>query len=249
LEGLDAVVHLAGESVGARWTARRKANIRRSRVQGTKLLVRSLAGLSQRPRALLCASAVGYYGDTASRVTDESAPPGSGFLAEVCRDWEAEAVSAEEAGMRVVRLRFGMVLDPQGGALAQMLPAFRLGLGGRIGTGRQYVSWITLDEAVTAVCHALEQTDVSGAVNIVAPEPVMQKQFALALAGALHRPAAVPLPAAVVRLLFGEMGDVLLLSSTRAVPAALTRSGYRFRTPDLQSALSTMLRPPARGSG
>lgn len=242
LEGQDAAVHLAGENIaGGRWTAERKARIRDSRVRGTQFLCESLARLDRPPKVLLCASATGYYGDRKDEVLREESAPGSGFLAEVCRAWEAAAEPALRAGIRVVSLRFGVVLSPAGGALAKMLPPFRLGLGGRIGTGRQYMSWIALDDAVGAACHALTAEALGGPVNAVAPNPVRNLEFAQTLGRVLSRPALLPLPAFAARLALGEMAEELLLASARVEPARLTAAGYPFRHPCLEGALRALL--------
>lgn len=242
LEGCDAVVHLAGESIaGPVWTAERKRRIRDSRVEGTRLLCESLLRMDNPPAALLCASAVGYYGDRGDEVLREESPPGRGFLAQVCRAWEDAAELASRGGIRVVRLRFGMVLSAHGGALARMLPPFRAGLGGRLGSGCQYVSWVALDDAVGALTHAMRTPSLQGPVNVTAPHPVENREFARILGKVLSRPAAVPVPAFALRLAFGAMADDLLLASTRAVPARLLTSGYEFRLPSLESALRKLL--------
>lgn len=242
LEGVDAVIHLAGENIAAgRWTLARKAEIRRSRVEGTRRLAEQLARLRHPPRALVCASAVGYYGHRGSETLTDASPPGRGFLADVCQEWEAAAESARRMGIRVVHMRLGVVLTPAGGALKKMLLPFRLGLGGRIGSGKQFLSWISLDDAVGAFAHALHTPAMAGAVNAVSPTPVPNKEFTRLLAKALRRPAVFPLPAAVARLAMGEMADALLLASTRAVPTRLLTTGYRFRHPDLEGALRHLL--------
>lgn len=242
LEGLDAVVHLAGENIaGGRWTPERRERILRSRVDGTALLARTLAALRRPPRVLLSGSAVGYYGDRGDEPLDETAPPGAGFLAEVCRAWEGAAEPARAAGIRVVHLRTGVVLSRRGGALPRMAAPFRRFVGGPIGGGRQWVSWIALDDEVGAIRHLMQAEDVAGPVNLVAPRPVPNAELARALGRALHRPAVVPTPAAALRLLFGEMAAVLL-DSTRAVPRALERSGYVFRHPELEPFLAAELR-------
>jgi uncharacterized protein (TIGR01777 family) len=243
LEGHDAVLHLAGENIGSgRWTAARKAGIRDSRVSGTRLLCDALAGLARPPKAIVCASAVGYYGDRGEETLTEESPPGAGFLAGVCREWEAASAPAARKGIRVVALRIGMVLSPKGGALPRMLPLFRAGLGGVIGSGRQYVSWVALDDLPHVVLHALERDDLSGPVNAVAPLPVTNREFTEALGKALSRPTPLPVPAFALRLAVGrEMADALLLASTRAVPRRLEESGYRFRFPELGGALRHML--------
>lgn len=242
LEGCEAVVHLAGENIAAgRWNCRRKGLIRDSRVRGTRLLAEALSRLQARPRALVCASAIGYYGDRGDELLDESAAPGVGFLADVCREWESAAESAAERGVRVVRLRFGVILSGQGGALAKMLLPFRLGLGGKVGSGRQYLSWIALDDAVGAICHALEAGELRGAVNAVSPDPVTNYEFTKTLGRVLRRPTIFPIPALVARLALGEMADELLLASARVQPRKLLESGYRFAYPTLESALRHVL--------
>lgn len=237
LERLDAVVHLAGASIAKRWTARRRAAILNSRVEGTRLLVRTLASLTSKPAVFVSASAIGYYGDSAAPV-DESSPPGAGFLAEVVRAWEAETAPAPAAGIRTAVTRFGIILAEEGGALAKMLPAFRLGLGGPIGSGRQGFSWIELDDIVRAIDHVVGDAAIAGPVNLVAPEPVPQRVFAEALGRALHRPARLPLPAAAVRILFGAMGEETLLGGAFVRPAVLLRSGFVWNAPRLDAALA-----------
>ena len=243
LEGMDAVVHLAGENVGSgRWTAARKAAIRDSRVNGTRLLCDALAGLARPPKTLVCASATGYYGDRGEEALTEESLPGTGYLAEVCREWEAASDPAARKGIRVVALRIGMVLSPKGGALPRMLPLFRAGLGGVIGSGRQYVSWVALDDLPHIILHALQRGDLSGPVNAVAPRPTTNREFTEALGKALSRPTPLPVPAFALRLAVGrEMADALLLSSARAVPRRLEGTGYRFRFPELGPALRHML--------
>ena len=242
LEGMDAAVHLAGENIASgRWTAEKKERIRRSRVDGTRVLSESLARLEKPPRTLISASAVGYYGDRGDTVLREDSPPGAGFLAEVCRDWEAAAAPAARRGIRVVYLRFGVVLSEKGGALAQMLPTFRKGGGGRLGGGRQYVSWISLEDAVGVVGHALSVEEVHGPVNAVAPEPVTNRDLTKTLGTVLGRPTILFVPAFVLRAMFGSMADEVLLASTRAEPAKLLAAGYRFRHPRLEEALRSLL--------
>jgi len=239
LEGLDAVVHLAGENVGSgRWTAARKAAIRDSRVNGTRLLCDALAGLARPPKTLVCASAVGYYGDRGEESLTEESPPGKGFLAGVCREWEAASESAAKKGIRVVHLRIGMVLSERGGALSRMLPLFRAGLGGVIGGGRQYVSWVALDDLAAIVLHALQCEELRGPGNAVAPNPVTNREMTEALGKALSRPTPLPVPAFALRLAVGrEMADALLLASTRVLPRRLEETGYRFRFPEIGPAL------------
>ena len=244
LEGFDAVIHLAGENVGAgRWTPARKAAIRDSRVNGTRLLCDALAGLARPPKTLVCASAVGYYGDRGGETLAEESPPGTGYLAEVCQEWEAASAPAARKGIRVVALRIGMVLSPEGGALPRMLPLFRAGLGGVLGGGRQYVSWVALDDLPNILLHALQRGDLTGPVNAVAPRPVTNREFTVALGKVLARPTPLPVPAFALRLAVGrEMADALLLASARVVPRRLEETGYRFRFPELGGALHHLLR-------
>lgn len=238
LEALDAVVHLAGENIAAgRWTDARMAAILASRTKGTRLLARTLPSLASPPKAFLSASASGYYGPRGDAPVDESAPSGSGFLGVVCRGWEEAADHAARRGIRTAILRFGVLLSPRGGALAKMLPAFRLGAGGPIGGGRQGFPWIALDDAVYAI-HHLIRTNVAGPVNVVAPRPVPQREFARTLGRVLRRPAVAPLPAFAVKLLFGQLGEEALLSGAFLVPAALVASGFTFTLPDLEAALA-----------
>jgi len=241
LEGVEAVVHLAGESIAERWTAEKKRRILDSRVKGTRLLSDTLARLETPPKVLVCASAIGYYGDRGEEMLTEDSAAGSGFLAEVCRDWEGAAEPARIKGIRVVHLRFGMVLSPAGGALAKMLPPFRLGLGGPLGHGRQYVSWIAIDDAVGAIQHAINVEALQGPVNAVAPSAVTNQQFTKTLGKVLGRPTLLPMPAFAARLMFGEMADELLLASARVHPTKLLSTGYVFRYPDLEAALRHLL--------
>jgi uncharacterized protein (TIGR01777 family) len=238
LEGFDAIVHLAGENIASgRWTEARKQRIRESRVSGTRLLSEALASRDRKPRVLICASAVGYYGDRGDEPLDERAEPGEGFLAEVCREWEAATQPAVDAGIRVVNLRIGVVLSARGGALATMLAPFRLGLGGRIGSGCQHMSWIALDDLIGIVHFLLHADGVSGPVNAVAPQAVTNYEFTKTLGRVLWRPTMTPLPSAVVRVLLGEMGRELLLAGCCVIPAALDSAGFRFLFRDLESAL------------
>ena len=246
LEGLDAVVHLAGENIAAgRWTLTRKAIIRDSRVKGTRLLSETLARLTQPPHVLVCASAMGYYGDRGDELLTEDSSSGSGFLAELCCEWEAASELAAEKGIRVVRLRIGIVLSAEGGALKQMLLPFKLGVGGRLGSGKQYMSWIALDDLVRVIEHALTNDTMAGAVNAATPHPVTNLEFTKTLGFVLRRPTIFPVPAFAVRLLFGEMGNALLLSSARLEPARLAASGFVFRYPELEHALRYLLNKPA----
>ena len=242
LEGFDAVVHLAGESIaGGRWTPERKARIRDSRVKGTRLLATVLAGLERRPRVLVCASAMGYYGDRGDEVLREDSPPGTGFLAEACRAWEQAADPAREQGIRVVSLRTGLVLAAAGGALPKMLQPFKLGVGGVIGSGRQYWSWITLDDEVAVIHHVLVNESLAGPVNVVVPRALTNREFTRALGRVLSRPTLFPLPAFAARLALGEMAGELLLASQRLEPARLIASGYKYRYPELEPALRHVL--------
>jgi hypothetical protein len=250
LEGLDAVVHLAGENIAAgRWSSERKRRILASRVRGTELLARTLSWLDAPPKVLLSASAVGFYGDRGEQPLDESSLAGKGFLAEVCSAWEAAAVTAAASGVRVVNLRFGIVLSPAGGVLARMLPVFRLGAGGRVGSGRQMLSWIGIDDAVGAILHTMCDDGLRGPVNVTAPEPVTNDAFTRTLAGVLRRPAFLPLPAAVVRASLGEMGEALLLSGQNAAPRKLLDAGFRFRHSALEDTLRFELGMRSSASG
>ena len=247
LEGVDAVVHLAGESIAARrWSRSVKERIRRSRVDGTRLLSETLGRLERRPRVLVSASAVGYYGDRGEAPLTEDSAPGAGFLADVCREWEAAADPARAAGIRVVHPRLGLVLAREGGALPRMALPFRLGMGGVVGSGRQYWSWIELGDLVRAIELCLGLDGLAGPVNAAAPGPATNREFTRALGKVLGRPTLVPLPAVAVRLLLGEMGQALLLGSARVLPRRLERAGFHFRHPDLPSALRAALSDEAR---
>jgi uncharacterized protein (TIGR01777 family) len=238
----DAVVHLAGDNIGqGRWTAAKKRRIRDSRVRGTELLCRTLAQLERRPATLVSASAIGYYGDRGDEVLTEQSPPGSGFLADVCRQWELATQPAADAGIRVVNGRIGVVLAADGGALKQMLVPFRLGVGGVIGSGRQVISWISIDDLVAAILFLLQHEQVSQAVNLVAPTPVTNREFTKALGQVLNRPTIVPTPAFAIRLALGEMADELLLSSARVLSHKLTAAGFTFQHPDIRTALQKLL--------
>jgi uncharacterized protein (TIGR01777 family) len=238
LEGVDAVVHLAGENIAAgRWTEATKARIKESRTRGTRLLCESVARLHHPPKVLACASAIGYYGDRGAGVVDENSSPGAGFLAEVCRDWEAATAAARAAGIRVVLVRLGVVLSAAGGALAKLLRPFQLGAGGRLGSGAQYMSWVSIDDVIGAILHALRTETLQGAMNAVAPHPVTNLEFTKTLGRVLQRPALFPVPAAAARLAFGEMADEMLLASTRVAPTRLAATHYTFRHPDLEAAL------------
>ena len=237
LEGFDAVVHLAGESIAARWTSGKKQRIRASRVEGTQHLCEGLARCAAKPRVLLCASAIGFYGNRDAEMLTEASAAGTGFLSDVTQAWEAATRSAAQAGIRVVNLRFGLVLSKQGGALQQMLPVFRLGIGGTVGSGQQYWSWIALPDVVNAIRHALVTESLQGPLNLVSPQPVTNREFTRTLGHVLHRPTMLPVPAWAVRLALGEMGEALLLSSARTQPRRLLESGFQFQWPELKTAL------------
>ena len=242
LHRLDAVVHLAGENIAAgRWTPARKAAILESRVASTRLLCEAVANHETPPKTLVCASAIGYYGDRGQEIMTEDSAPGTDFLADVCQQWEAATAPAVNAGIRVVNLRLGVVLSTKGGALAQMLTPFKLGLGGRIGTGSQFMSWITLDDVARAIGFALEDELLCGPVNAVAPRPVTNAEFTRTLGKILGRPTLFPMPAFAARLAFGEMADALLLASTRVQPARLEAAGFQFKHPELEEALRSVL--------
>jgi uncharacterized protein (TIGR01777 family) len=240
LRDADAVIHLAGTPVAQRWNAQVKRDIRESRVAGTRNLVQGISKLTRKPQVLVCASAIGYYGSRGDEVLAESAGPGSDYLSEVCVAWEKEARSAEALGMRVVRVRTGVVLDARGGALPRMLPPFRMGVGGKLGSGKHWMSWIHLDDLAALFQFALVKP-VSGAVNGVAPNPVTNAEFTRTLAAAVHRPAIFPVPGFALRLLFGEMSEILL-ASQRAAPKAAESAGFTFRFPQLAGALADVLK-------
>jgi uncharacterized protein (TIGR01777 family) len=238
LERTDTIVHLAGESIAnGRWTSNKKERIHNSRVRGTHKLCEQIAEMERPPQVLVCASAIGYYGDRGNVELTEQSEPGSGFLADVCREWEAATQPASDRGVRVVNLRIGVVLSRKGGALAQMLTPFRMGVGGRIGSGRQYWSWVHLDDVVGAIRHCIEHPDLRGAVNCVSPTPVTNLEFTKTLGKVLARPTILPMPRIGARLVLGQMANDLLLASTRVVPKRLTETGYQFARPDLVSAL------------
>jgi uncharacterized protein (TIGR01777 family) len=239
LENAEAVINLAGEPVAQRWTAEVKRRIRESRVLGTRHLVEALSSLPRRPGVLVAASAVGYYGSRGDELLDESSPPGEGFLPEVCVAWEKEAHAAAALGMRVASIRIGVVLDPRGGALARMLLPFRLGAGGRLGSGNQWMAWIHLADLAEQFRYALDNP-VSGVWNGVAPVPVTNREFTKELARALHRPALFPVPPLALKMVFGEMSEVLL-ASQRVAPRAAQAAGFRFRFPQLGPALADLL--------
>jgi uncharacterized protein (TIGR01777 family) len=240
----DAIVHLAGKNIAARWSEKLKREVRDSRVQGTHTLATAAAASFRQcgnPRTFIAASAIGYYGNRGDEVLTEASAPGQGFLPEVCVEWEAAADPAREAGLRVAHMRVGVVLAKDGGALPPMLLPFRLGLGGRIGNGRQYWSWVALDDVVGGFVFALHDEHVSGPVNVVAPQPARVSDFVHTLGDVLHRPTIVPLPAFAVRMLLGEMGETLLLDSAKVMPTKLETAGYKFIHPDLSGALQAAL--------
>lgn len=240
--GVDAVVHLAGENIASgRWTAAKKLRIRDSRVIGTHRLCKALASMPNPPRVLVCASAIGYYGERGDRLLVETEPPGRGFLPEVCTQWERATQPAVDAGIRVVNLRIGVVLSPDGGALKQMLLPFQFGLGGKIGSGRQYWSWISLPDMVRSILFAVEEESLTGPVNAVAPDAVTNSEFTRVLGRVLRRPTLFPLPGFMARLVLGEMADELLLASIRVAPDQLQKHGFEFDHPDLETALRAVL--------
>ncbi len=242
MEVADAVVNLNGASIGGgRWTPDRKQILRSSRVDSTRFLVASLARLDRKPRVFVSASAIGYYGNRGDEDLDESSASGSDFLAELCRDWEAEAIRAQASGIRTVLTRFGIVLSKKGGALTQMLTPFKLGLGGRLGTGKQWISWVALEDVVGILRSALSIEQASGPVNVVAPNPVQNSEFTRVLASVLHRPAIFPAPAFALRVALGEMADALLLSSQRVRSERSPAAGYAFRYENLEPALHAIL--------
>lgn len=242
IEGTDALVNLAGASIaGESWSAERKAILRSSRIHITRELVCAMEKLEDGPKTLISASAIGYYGNRGDEVLTEESKAGDDFLARLALEWEAEAVKAEALGLRVARLRFGIILAKEGGALPQIMRPFKFGLGGRIGSGQQWMSWIALQDVVSVIRNALENRAVSGAVNVVAPQPVRNADFAQALGHAMHRPAIVPTPAFALEFALGEMAEALLLASQRVAPSRLEQLGYKFSQPELGSALASVL--------
>ncbi len=243
LEGFDAAVHLAGESIAeGRWTDEKKKRIRESRVKGTRLLGDALANLTNPPKIFVCASAIGFYGNRGDELLTEASAPGNDFLSDVCVEWEKATALATEKGIRVVNCRFGIILAAKGGALAKMLPPFRMGVGGKIGSGKQWMSWIALDDVVGGIKFALAKDSIRGPVNFVAPAPVTNAVFTKTLGKVLSRPTVFPIPAFGVRLLFGEMADALLLSSQRVESAVLQSAGYLFKYAQLDAALRHVLK-------
>ncbi len=240
--GADAVLNLAGASIAdGRWTARRKALLRSSRIDTTRALVGALAKMNARPSVLVSASAIGFYGDRGDETLTEESKPGTDFLAALAKEWETEALKAEALGIRVVLARFGIILAREGGALAKMLTPFKLGAGGRLGSGKQWMSWVTLEDVVAILRFAIENATARGAINVVSPQPLQNLEFTKILAKAVHRPAFFPAPALALRLALGEMADALLLSSQRVLPQALEKLGYRFMRSDLPSALNELV--------
>jgi uncharacterized protein len=246
VSGFDAVIHLSGETIVGRWTEAKKRRILDSRKQGTGHLAEALAKAARPPQVFISASAVGYYGDRGDEILREDSSSGQGFAAEICRAWETAAQPAAAAGIRTVQMRFGVVMSADGGALPKMLPPFRMGLGGRLGSGRQWWPWIGITDVVGAIEHALANSSLQGPVNTVSPNPVTNAEFTKTLATVLKRPAIFPMPAFAVQLIFGEMGKELFLASQRVEPARLVATGYRFKQPELKRALEEILKPPAR---
>lgn len=240
--GIDAVIHLGGVNIASRrWSAEMKQKIFNSRFQSTSLLAHQLAALEQKPSVMLCASAVGFYGDRGDERVDETSARGSGFLADVCQAWEEATHPARDAGIRVVNMRFGMILDQQGGALSQMVTPFKLGVGGRIGSGKQYWSWIALPDVINAIQFCLEHSELQGPVNFVAPDEVTNLEFTKTLGKVLSRPTCLPVPAWGIKTLFGEMGQELMLTSARVTPGKLTAAGFQFQFPKLEDAFRSVL--------
>lgn len=238
LNGIDTVVHLAGESIASgRWNDKQKAKIRDSRIKGTESMVKSMATISERPKTFICASAIGYYGDRGDEVLTEQSNPGTGFLPEISLEWEAAADAAADLGMRVVKVRIGVVLSPKGGALQKMLLPFRLGMGGVVGSGKQYWSWIGLNDLVRVFQYCITHPKVSGAINAVSPEPATNREFTKSLGAVLKRPTIIPVPGFLARLALGEMANDLLLASARVVPEKLQQQGFEFQQPSLEDSL------------
>ena len=243
VSGFDAVIHLAGESIVGRWSEDKKKKIRDSRVVGTRNMALALALAKDKPHIFICSSAIGYYGDRADELLNEESAPGVGFLPEVCREWEAATRPAADAGIQTVQIRTGVVLSSKGGALAKMLTPFKMGVGGQIGSGKQWMSWIDVEDMVGAIHHILKSDLLHGPVNMVGPKPVTNEEFTKTLASVLSRPAILPMPAFAVKLLFGEMGETVLLGSQRVEPSRLISSGYPFRFRTLRASLENILNP------
>ena len=241
LTNLDAVIHLAGENLFGRWNEKKKQAIHDSRVKGTAFLAKTLAAMEHKPKVLICASAIGYYGNRGEDECIETIEAGDSFLSTVCCQWEQSARPASEAGVRVVNLRFGVVLGKEGGLLAKMLPAFKMGMGGPLGNGQQWVSWVSIVDAVRAIEFAIEHETLQGPVNVVSPHPVRNKEFAHAVGHALHRPEVVPVPKRMLKFMFGEMADETVLASTKVLPQKLQTEDFQFQHPDLNTALEAIL--------
>ena len=245
IEGFDSIINYSGKNIGlGRWTKKSKKVIYDSRLQSTTLLSESIAKLDNPPESFLSSSAVGYYGECGIEFVNEGAEPGEGFLSDLCAKWEKATMPAVKAGVRVIQLRSGVVLSAKGGALAKMLTPFKLGLGGRLGNGRQYMSWIMIDDHVGALYHLMTSDNIQSPVNVVSPEPVTNREFTKILAKVLHRPAVFPVPAFVLKTLLGQVADEILLSSTRAIPQLLMGSGFEFKYPALEDALNRCLISP-----
>lgn len=239
---IDAVIHLAGENIAdSRWSKKKKDRILNSRVQGSRLLAEAICKLKHKPELLISGSAIGYYGDTGDKIVDEGSPRGTGFLSDVAARWETATQAAEDAGIRTIHLRTGIVLSPEGGVLQKMLTPFKMGLGGVVGNGQQYMSWISIDDAVGIITAMLDNDEMAGAYNLVAPQPVTNRTFTKSLGSALHRPTVSPLPAFMARIMFGEMADALLLSSSRVATTRLKSTGYTFADIDLTETLIRLL--------
>lgn len=242
LEGIDVIIHLAGEGIAdARWTPQRKARIRDSRVKGTRLLSETLAQMANPPKHFLCASAIGFYGDRGDETLDETSSNGNTFLSGVCREWEQATEPAQRKGIRVVNFRFGVILSPKGGALSKMLLPFKMGVGGVVGSGKQFLSWISLDDVVGVIEHAVTDTDLKGPINVTAPRPVTNAEFTRTLGKVLGRPTVLPMPAFAARLAFGEMAEEMLLGGAKVMPVRLQQAGYQFQHPELEPALRYLL--------
>ena len=245
LEGTDAAINFSGRNIGlGRWTKKRKKEIFESRVNSTRLLAETLSKLKDPPHSFISASAIGYYGDSGAEFMNEGAEPGTGFLPDLCVHWEEATKPAMKAGLRVVQMRSGVVLTADGGALAQMLPPFKMGVGGKLGNGKQYFSWIDIDDYVRAVYHLMTSDSIQSPVNVASPEPVTNSEFTAVLARVLRRPAFIPIPGFVLKLLFGQVAEEILLSSSRVIPQILLGSGFEFKYPDLENALRKCLNKP-----